>query len=109
MLHRVQAGGPGGQSQECEEKERRASRGITSLQIGEYRRGETRVPASSLAHRDDSVLLLTEVQNLGEVCGGRGMRANESGLCHVKFRRPWDTQGKICHLATHPALRRGEV
>lgn len=52
-------------------KERKDSRRITSMQIGEHRRGETRVPASTLAHRDDSVLLLTKVEKLGEVCGGQ--------------------------------------
>lgn len=54
-------------------------------------------------------LLLTEVGNLGEVCGGRGRRADESGLGPVKFRCPWDTQGKICRLAKHTALKRGRA
>lgn len=70
------------------------------------RTGEGRL----LAHRDDSVLLLPKVGDLREVCWGRGKRTKESGLGHVKFRCPWDTQGKICHLAKRAALqrRRGE-
>lgn len=55
------------------------------------RTGEARL----LAHRADSVLLLPKVGDLQEVCGGRGKRTKEPGLGHVKFRCPWDTQGKI--------------
>lgn len=32
-----------------------------------------------------------------------------SGLGLVKFRCPWDTPGKICHLTKHAALQRGKA
>lgn len=43
----------------------------------------------------DSVVLLTKVRNGGqEVCRGSERRGDE--YVSVKFRCPWDTQGKMC-------------